>query len=244
MQKMKNSNSKVTYAIVEIVIVVIGIFIAFELQNFKERLTIRQERVSLVKSFIFDLKRDSTILANVHQFDSSRAVNLKSLINLFAEKSKNYDSISALLESNISGYQDDFSTRTTFDIYTSNGESAVFDNDSIPQFINNYYQITQPFYKNWRKIDLELSNEFDYDDLSMNARKKQYEMSLLSLNEKEIPQDLTNEIIDVYSKELGYMEYMYKRQVTIQSMSQGMKVVLGRCVRTKEILESYLEQIE
>lgn len=241
---MPKSKNQLKYAIGEIFIVVIGIFIAFELQNFKENLNLQKEQVSLIKSFINDMKRDSTVYQNAIAFDSSRASNLKSFVNMLMEEKKDYDSIISMFGTNINNYQASLANSRTYDLYKNSGKSSLIENDSIASMILGYYETIQPIYKSWRKFDEEMGSNIDRGGISKEYRKLDIQASALKMNNEEIPMPLFKKYIDVYAKEDIYMQYQINRQNNIEVMTAAMDSIYSHSIQVKQNLEYYLKEIK
>lgn len=80
---MENKTSKYfKYAIGEIVLVVIGILIALQINNWNESLKGKKLAKIYVEGLVRDLKQDSTDLNRAIQFHKENGIGLKSLINL------------------------------------------------------------------------------------------------------------------------------------------------------------------
>ncbi|GAA4280350.1 DUF6090 family protein [Gaetbulibacter aestuarii] len=143
-QKLLSENkttSYLKYALGEIVLVVIGILIALQINNWNEAQKHAKSRVNYTKSLISDLEKDSIQLIVENQ-------NLTGRLNALAKVKKRLSSPLATLDTlnHIIRYEHDPSfvtnepiNKNTFASLTSTGNIEFFD-QSLAEAIQNYYQ--------------------------------------------------------------------------------------------------------
>jgi hypothetical protein len=126
------------YAIGEIVLVVIGILIALQINNWNENKKENQTATVLAKSLIEDLNKDIIFLKSALNFSRLKTQNCDSLITLLSTPKKDWDTERIYNKLNIVGQSNPFFPTTgTYQQIVTSGALKLFD-QSIANQLNGY----------------------------------------------------------------------------------------------------------
>ena len=136
---MKNKTGQYfKYAIGEIILVVIGILIALQINNWNEGKKEHKIATILSKSLIEDLKKDKDFLKKALTFSDEKIRNCDSLLIFLAVPQENWDVKSIYSALNIAGQSNPFFPTTgTYQQIVTSGSLKLFD-QSIANQLNAY----------------------------------------------------------------------------------------------------------
>ena len=129
------------YAIGEIVLVVIGILIALQINNWnelrKDHIKLRSNLTEIKESLENDLKLMDEALSNLDAFENSGIY----LLNFLLEKSESVDSIQLKISFLLAGIYIDFSLNSiAFEKLAKENNLELIENDSIVMALSNFYK--------------------------------------------------------------------------------------------------------
>ena len=163
---MENKNSKyIKYALGEIILVVIGILIALQINNWNEDKKDQLKVKSYLKNLVDDLNQD----ISETKFRISRikyeAIFIDSIAAYFRHKKiEDLDNLEAFSKSfDYFGYRPFQWYKNTIDELKNSGSMKSIKNDSIRLMINEYYALTDHLdqdYKEDHEISEALNNQF------------------------------------------------------------------------------------
>lgn len=139
---MRNDNTKIYlfYALGEIILVVVGILIALQIDNWNQDRIERKEEVYILNSFLVDMEKDIQFLDDI--------------INSTTERQKSVDSIFIILQNHEAYTLGDFlkhqealtvddyfaPNQGTFDESKASGKISLVENNAIREEIFDYYR--------------------------------------------------------------------------------------------------------
>lgn len=128
------------YAIGEIILVVIGILIALQLNNYSESKKERKQEVSLLTNLANEIKLDILQIENSTEISTKRLSRLDSIVHLL-ENSSNIDK-SLFIEKSFEFVIDQYfkSNSGIFDEAVSSGRMSYVQNEELRQNIFDYYR--------------------------------------------------------------------------------------------------------
>ncbi|NKI30932.1 DUF6090 family protein [Croceivirga thetidis] len=146
------------YAIGEIVLVMIGILLALQINNWNENLKARKEEQRILKLLKDEVSRDISLLENLIESGKRRGAEMDSLMIMLANK-QNYD-VSNFLRLSYSslGFEGHFkSSAGTYEESLAAGSIKSITNETLRQKIFSYYGDVKLNYtdKNAQKIIYE-----------------------------------------------------------------------------------------
>ena len=193
---MENKTSKYfKYAIGEIILVVIGILIALQINNWNENRKQEKRIVGYMQSLVEDLKSDIT------QFDVSlksysKDINKnKRLIINDDYKRLEVDSILKLV--NIF-YMPNWTSTQTYEKIKNAGLSESLVTEAVNKVINDYYNVRLKYYSTMLQWDKEYSTQYYnfwfYNDNYESSSTRGYNINALPFKdiEQKRKEDLTN----------------------------------------------------
>jgi hypothetical protein len=128
------------YYISEIIVVVIGIFIAIQLNNFNESRKNSNEEQKSLKRILSDLKTDKLVKENFITYITKSGNYLKNIA--YNSKSENLDS----LYINIGTAFNHYRINPEYINLKSSGKLNLISNDTIRYNLVNYYEVVYDFY--------------------------------------------------------------------------------------------------
>ena len=156
----KNKTGKyLKYAIGEIVLVMIGILLALQVNNWNnERLAEKQMR-SFLNGIIDDLKSDTLLFEDRIQFFNNAKENKKTLLQLSNFEGIDSDSLFMMIRPRTGNHE---INTTTFDKIKSLGIAQISENDSLSKTVYNYYTVWTTSLNDYMNWDNEESKEEAY----------------------------------------------------------------------------------
>ena len=155
---MENKTSKYfKYAIGEIILVVIGILIALQINNWNEQRISNKQSISYMKSLLGDIKSDVIQYnANIESYTTDITNNKRLFIN---NDYKILDADSILKLVNIF-YQPNKTTKQTYEKIKNAGLAESLATDIVNKAVNDYYNLEIKYYETLLQWDKEYSNEY------------------------------------------------------------------------------------
>jgi len=137
------SKSKFTpyllYAIGEIVLVVVGILLALQINNWNENRKIKTEEIRMLNSFAVDLQNDIELLDLNIIRTTERAARIDTIFEILANPSDEYLNDFIRLQSDVMEDNYFISNKGTFDQAVSSGIIKYIKNDDLRGQLFNYY---------------------------------------------------------------------------------------------------------
>lgn len=128
------------YAIGEIFLVVLGILIALQINNWNEAKKIRKEEINLLKSFVVDLNNDIDLLDFNIIRTREREARVDSIFEILANPSEEYLNKFIRLQSDVMADNYFIPNQGTFDQGVSAGILKYIENESLRVQIFSYYK--------------------------------------------------------------------------------------------------------
>lgn len=152
----KNRFSKyLIYAIGEIVLVVIGILIALQINNWNELQKTESLRIALLKNLKLDLESDLRRLAVTNRFLEDRKKNATTVFTYLEQVPKEIDSIKTLLALERSGYAHTFNPpMPTYNEMKGSGNLTLLKSQKLKNTLASY----ETFIYNNKKIEDRYAN--------------------------------------------------------------------------------------
>ena len=140
---MENKTGKyLKYAIGEIVLVVIGILIALQINNWNENRKSNNARIYYSHALIADLQKDSIQFSQIISLINGHIETLENIGNRISGPSANIDTLNKIIRQEWDprfGYIPEIN-KITFATLTSTGNLDFFDR-LVTEYIQNYYKI-------------------------------------------------------------------------------------------------------
>tara|TARA_R110002033_G_scaffold162440_2_gene199121 strand:+ start:885 stop:1643 length:759 start_codon:yes stop_codon:yes gene_type:complete len=179
---MQNKNTKYfKYAIGEIILVVIGILIALQINNWNENRINKQKTIGYLNSLLEDIKSDViSYNGNIVNYKTSLSNNKRLLINNDYKRLE-VDSILKL----ISGYYEvDRTSSQTYEKIKNAGLAEALGSEKVNKAINDYYNAERSYYKTMLAWDKDYSDK----DINFWFYNTNYESSSIrDYNTNELP---------------------------------------------------------
>ena len=202
------------YAVGEILLVVIGILIALQIDNWNEERISEKQMTSYLKSLENDLKTDTTnfvLVIKAYENIIARKENIKrsDLENIPT------DSLKLLIGTTTFKHT---TVQTTFKKITNSGITEITENDSLSKNIYNYYTTELDY--------LNTINDFEDSESGMDYSYWGREQNMVELNAPDIP-NFQNE---------GEQR---KNVLKLLSEPQGRNILKREYLRKIRILDDY-----
>ena len=220
---MENKTGKYfKYAIGEIVLVVIGILIALQVNNWNlNRLETKQTK-ALLNSMILDLESDISNLESDIEFFENDIKKSRIVLNSEEFDQITEDSLYNLLPTNSSAYR---LNRHTFEKLKSSGINNILDSDELYKSINSYYTDNAELLKTINTWD------FDYSLKATDFWRLGTEFEGPILNDTIITRYIDEDIIRKAKlvqlvsnmKSRNILRYAISRKLTCISVYKGIK---------------------
>ncbi len=150
---------KLRYAIGEIVIIAIGLFIGFQIDNWKESWQLQQEKRALLVSLAQDLDRDTSLLQACAAEARSAAASADLLLQqLDRATPMAVDSVGQKLQPLLS-YIDVPLNNASFSLFISSGKLTLLHDDDLERQLHSYYNRIAHIYRSWTAWDKEWSSQ-------------------------------------------------------------------------------------
>jgi len=219
------------YAIGEIVLVVIGILIALQINNWNDQKKELKTVTVLAKSLTEDLNKDVEFLQNALVFSKQKINSCDTLLDLLSVPQENWDVEGIYHSLNIAGQSNPFFPTTgTYQQIVTSGSLKLFD-QSIANQLNGYDMQLQKLYY-WTDAEdktLWLIADIAWKGMSMqaiadlrfnNAQKNELIMNIPASSVTEFI-NLTSAIKTYRSKvEVEYEQHLYLAERLIESLNE------------------------
>jgi len=220
------------YAIGEIILVVIGILIALQINNWNEQKKEDNTATVLAKSLVEDLNKDADFLKSALTFSKQKIENCDSLLALLSVPQKQWNIESIYKSLNIAGQSNPFFPTTgTYQQIVTSGSLKLFDQSIANQL--NAYEMQLKKLDYWAAAEdktLWLFADIVWKGMNMRAiadiRFNYGQKNELLMN---IPESSINEFINLTSAiktyrtktEIEYNEQLRLAENLIQSLSNS-----------------------
>jgi len=228
----KNKTAKyLKYAIGEIILVVIGILIALQINNWNEQSKQRIEEARLLEKVSIDLVNDINQLEEIIGYATDRQTKVDSIFT-FLHKEPSTDPMKFLLFNFFAiSTENHFEVNSgTFDESQSAGSIKFIQNDSLRQQIFNYYRITK------RNYDDDNAVQSLYRDILPTMFKKTLAIKEFIFMHNGTISNLPELDIAALSKDQDYMAILLYKEIFEEVQIDSWKSF-------KEQAESLLQQI-
>tara|TARA_B110000211_G_C13838572_1_gene446844 strand:+ start:35 stop:712 length:678 start_codon:yes stop_codon:yes gene_type:complete len=125
----------------EIVIVIIGIFIAFQLNNYSENRKTKNKEIKSLKRLMSDLETEKKILEHYKNNFNRKSKKLEDII--YNENNKNLDSLYLYVAEEYIHYN----FNTEYSSLKFSGNLDIISNDSLRYNLVKYYELGYSYYK-------------------------------------------------------------------------------------------------
>lgn len=161
----QNKTSKYfKYAIGEIILVVIGILIALQINNWNENSKEQKKITSYVKNLALDIKEDISQTEQRIKSIKIKVIYIDSIADYFRNKNiEDIDNLEALyMMYDNYGYKPFTWYKSTIEEIKSSGSLKLIKNDSLHELINKYYALTDHLNQDYLE-DFEISESLNRD---------------------------------------------------------------------------------
>ena len=220
------------YAIGEIILVVIGILVALQINNWNERTKQRIEEVRLMEKVSIDLVSDINQL-EVHISEATHRQTIVDSVYAILYKDPNSDPMKFLQDNFYAiSTENHFEVNSgTFDESQSAGSLKFIQNDSLRAQIFNYYRVSK------RNYDDENTVQSIYRDIYPILFKKLMASKEYVLLFKGIESSLPNLDIAALSQDQDYMAILLYKEISEEYQIKSWRSFLQNA-------ESLLQQIQ
>ncbi|WP_323758083.1 hypothetical protein [Roseivirga sp.] len=246
-QKMLTENKLrmyFSYAIGEIILVVIGILLALQINNLNEDRKVRNQEKDLISGLIRDLGKDIHLLEIINTYDSLQIISDRTILAAFTTDSIRNNK--TLIQKQIANglLTIDFTVSKTFyEDLKNNGKINYLANDSIRDAVEDYYANME-----------NMNGVFDKNDVSIRdvSVKIGTYLDINSSFQAMIP-EFGKQELDEFDNSIFYEPIespKVKELANLISMRQALKsmvlnihkIALSDAKALKELLTNYLEE--
>ncbi|MFY9242464.1 MAG: DUF6090 family protein [Polaribacter sp.] len=217
---MENKTSKYfKYAIGEIVLVVIGILIALQINNWNENNNLSKKEVALLTDLKNDVEGDITNLKRQDSLFAKSEIDAALGITLFykATTAKEIDLVFTLTD----GFWNELSIqRNTFNQMINSGSLYTMQNKNLQKQINKYYSSVEAHIEYIRGVNLMLSNLWEQNPdiypakfLISQLKKPQVDLKKIDTTWIQNPKSATYLSVDNYINTTQNLNNIYRREV-------------------------------
>jgi hypothetical protein len=239
---MENKTGKYfKYAIGEIILVVIGILIALQINNWNEKKKIAKEEKTLLIDLLKDVEQDIKNLEDIIKNDSVFLMANKNVLMALKDDSI-IENRSVFIKTLINSAVPQFynPTNTTFNTIKSSGKLGFFSSDTIRKKIQSYYDIVdrvkmsdQVNHNVIQKVGDPTPVDIDLNSMTKYILSESFFYELDSL-------DLSFYYKPINSEEIkNYANVTSKRQIAMFYIHRGHKYLLIEAKHFKKDLEIY-----
>jgi hypothetical protein len=182
---MENNTSKYfKYAIGEIVLVVIGILIALQINNWNEQRKFNKQELYTLKQLQVEFKADSLKLSSILRITEGKTNALKKMIRLITEQKR--DSLQLPMIFFSGKFIPFYNYSPTYNELVSSGNLNLISNDSIKNAINDFINqndmIEKSIYQDMQqKKTLYMNQVFKYFNGDINGQLWNRKLSIKEL---------------------------------------------------------------
>ena len=239
MEKNKTANY-LKYAIGEIVLVVIGILIALQINNWNENRKSNLIAKEVYANLLTSLVQDSI---EVHRIIDLLSKSVKTQSNLILNESKmqsmefNQDELDSLIGDILSGVMSFFPKTGVYELITSNNSLDLLKSEQIKSLLINLYDFQ---YKRYENIDALLDHKY-HNELNSLIREKiklvgtfnsETEFTILSHADynrfKEHYEELVSECRDSYGMLSTANAYLIQIRQSIEELIELIRMELRK----------------
>ncbi len=233
-----------SYAIGEIILVVIGILLALQINNLNEDRKVRNQEKDLISGLIRDLGKDIHLLEIINTYDSLQIISDRTILAAFTTDSIRNNK--TLIQKQIANglLTIDFTVSKTFyEDLKNNGKINYLANDSIRDAVEDYYANME-----------NMNGVFDKNDVSIRdvSVKIGTYLDINSSFQAMIP-EFGKQELDEFDNSIFYEPIespKVKELANLISMRQALKsmvlnihkIALSDAKALKELLTNYLEE--
>jgi len=240
---LENKTGKyLKYAIGEIALVVIGILIALQINNWNDQYMRANEEKELLKDLIKDIDQDIETLEYTLERDSIFIVSNKIILSAFKNDSILKDSLAfAQTAVNSSFFQSFNPTNTVFNSMQSTGKLSYIFSDLIRKEIQSYYDYSAYVVEGDQinldvivSYNLKMRSDIDGNSLSQAILPEfaRYELDKLDLSFFSKP--ITSPEVKEFANDLT------SKQMLMYGLNRGHKKLLARAKKLKRDITNYL----
>jgi hypothetical protein len=209
MIKENRLSKYILYAIGEIILVVIGILIALQLNGWKEERQEASLEYGIVKSLLDDISENEMKIKGVIHSDSSIAVRNKALLGLLQDENSTYHDSLQIYFGSINRYDAFFPQRMAYEDLVSKG-LHVLKNDSLRNEVIELYDVT--YFMNSHVIALrqdlyinsnELFNKRLYTNQTINHKVP------IDFNALKMDHEFINNLSHFAAEGLNFVSYAH-----------------------------------
>ena len=213
------------YAIGEIVLVVIGILIALQINNWNNQRLFDKQMTSFLIGMIDDLKSDTLQIENSIKYYNGLIEQKRMILQLTSFEEIDTDSLFYMAQSRTANYTINTST---FDKIRSTGITQISNNSSLSKSIYNYYTVSFNSLKDYMNWDVDESKGvFNY---FING-KNMYEINLVGYD------------LEASDKLLNFQNESVRKKNLIELFSEpSARNLLKRDYGRKQVVRRVLEE--
>jgi len=156
------------YAIGEILLVVIGILIALQINNWNEIQKGKMKATTILKEIRADMVKDLELIEELKPYWGREIMYFKKVLPTFKPRKEitsfdGFDTISKLSYSELFGYDMPFrSSKSAYDAMIADGNSDLITNDTLYSTIQRFYTFNAPTNENLFEILRQESSNLNY----------------------------------------------------------------------------------
>ncbi|MEM5566342.1 DUF6090 family protein [Psychroserpens sp. AS72] len=156
------------YAVGEIVLVVIGILIALQINNWNEIQKGKMKATTILKEIRSDMFKDLELIEELKPYWGREIMYFKKVLPSFNPRKeitsfKGFDTISKVSYSELFGYDMPFrSSKSAYDAMIADGNSDLIINDTLYSNIQRFYTFNAPTNENLFEILRQESSNLNY----------------------------------------------------------------------------------
>ena len=217
---MENKTSKYfKYAIGEVILVVIGILIALQINNWNENNNRSKKEVALLINIKNDLEADIANLKRQDSFFAKKEIKAELGIALFykATTVKDIDSVMSLTSAL---WNELFINQNTFNEMINSGSMYAMSNKELQKKINKYYSLVEAHIEYIRSVNTTQSTLWELDPAMYPAKllmsqieKPTLDLKLIDTTWINNPKTATYLSLDNYLHSNQGLNNVYRREV-------------------------------
>jgi hypothetical protein len=226
------------YAIGEIVLVVIGILIALQINNWNENRKNNALTKLYIEDFIKSVKSDTTLLSDRMQINEQQIQNIFSILNTLETKNELSETeLEAFFDENISlGFESYFVPEmSSFRQFEANNGGSLIQNKELRDSLYKYYMLNEKNEKN-NEISTQLYQHHIVSPSIINSMISgdflEWYMGA-SLNNKNFD-------LDVIRQNSNYISSIFIKQKVLESQNMRYQEIKEKAENLLELLESNL----